>query len=73
MKNKEQLLKVISTCLYSWSSEAPAEAIWTLNDLLTFIELEFGFKAHTRFKEYHFDEDASENNSNLIDWLKENL
>ena len=42
MRNKELFLEAISTLLYSWGSDTPPEAFWTLDGLVKFYEAETG-------------------------------
>lgn len=51
MKNKEGLIKSLSTLFWSFGSEPPAEVIWGANDLIDWIEKEFGVKIENRFSE----------------------
>ena len=49
MKNKEGLINALSTLFWSFGSEPPAEVIWGANDLIDWIEKEFGVKIENRF------------------------
>jgi hypothetical protein len=55
MKNKEQFLKAMNTLLWSWGSDAPAEAVWAANELLDWYELEYNVKIPLRIGEENSD------------------
>lgn len=51
MKEKELFIKVLNTLFWSFGSEPPAEVIWGANDLLEWVEVEYGVKLKNRFSE----------------------
>jgi hypothetical protein len=69
MKNKKQFLVSINTLMYSWGSEAPAEVIWGLNELLDWLEDEYNMHIPMRFQEDNVDN----KNEELIQYLEDNL
>jgi len=42
----------IKTLLFTWGSEAPAEVIWGLNEMIEWLEQEYNIKIDGRFEEY---------------------
>ena len=55
MKNKDLFLKALNTLMFSWGSDAPAEAHWALSELLDFYEAETGIKIDAG----EYDEDGN--------------
>lgn len=51
MKEKELFIKALNTLFWSFGSEPPAEVIWGANDLLEWVEVEYGVKLKNRFSE----------------------
>lgn len=41
-EHRKSLLKTFSTLIYSWGGDTPQEAIWAANELIDWINLEFG-------------------------------
>lgn len=41
-EHRKTLIKTFSTLLYSWGGDTPQEAIWAANELIDWINLEFG-------------------------------
>ena len=51
MKEKELFIKALNTLFWSFGSEPPAEVVWGANDLLEWVEVEYGVKLKNRFSE----------------------
>ena len=85
MKNSEQFIKIIENLYSNWGSDAPPEAIWVLNDLISWLESEFNISINGRFEEKDLfnevedEEDYEENgiyydnNQRVIKELKSKL
>lgn len=58
MRRKDLLSKSLSTLFNSWGSDTPPEAYWAGNELLEWIELEFGVQLNIRFDEETQNYDA---------------
>jgi hypothetical protein len=58
MKEKKLFLKILSDLFFSWSSDAPKQAVWIANDLIKFAENEFNLVIGLEFEEdeSNFDE-----------------
>jgi len=59
MKNKKGLIDMFNTLFWSWGSDPQNEVYWAGNELLEWIESEFGKKLNIRFEE---NCDTGENN-----------
>ena len=44
IKNGKILADIINQLMFTWSSDAPPEAFWILNDLIDFINKEYDLK-----------------------------
>jgi len=52
MKDKKKFMDAVKTLLFSWGSDAPAEVVWGLNEMVEWAEKEFGVTINGRFEEY---------------------
>jgi len=67
MKNPKKLIKVLDTMFYSWGGDTPEEIIWSANELLDWLEIEFNLKILIRFE---IDEGYCSNYEDVINVLK---
>ena len=44
MKHPEILIESISTLLHSWGGDTPPEAIWAFNEIVDWVNSEYGFE-----------------------------
>lgn len=51
MKNRDKFIAVLETMFWSFGSEPPPEVIWAANELLEWVEDEFGLTLELRFTE----------------------
>jgi len=63
MKQKELLIKALSTLFYSWGSDTPDEVFWGANKILDWFEKEFDVNLEIRFER---DEETFEDNYNEV-------
>jgi len=63
MKQKELLIKSLSTLFYSWGSDTPDEVYWAANELLDWFEKEFNVTLEIRFER---DEKTYEDNFDKV-------
>jgi len=52
MKDKKKFMDAVKTLLFSWGSDAPAEVVWGLNEMVEWLETEHNIKIDGRFEEY---------------------
>ena len=57
MKNKEEFIEVLNNLMWSWGSDTPPEAICVANELVEWVEKEFGITIDAEFEE---DSDGQE-------------
>lgn len=57
MKNPELFLSAINTMLYAWGGDTPSEAIWAMNDFITWINEEYNTDL-LGVDEYDYESDA---------------
>lgn len=53
--DKSLFNSALSTLLYSWGGDTPAEAIWASNQFLDFYERVYGVTLSGRFSEMDYD------------------
>jgi hypothetical protein len=70
MKNKKEFFAMLSTLLGSWGGDTPPEATWTANELVDWVEKEFGVKVESRFAEAYDEKAEEDHNDNVIEELK---
>lgn len=51
MKDIDKFLRFLGTMFWSYGSEPPCEVIWAANELLLWVESEFGVTLELRFTE----------------------
>jgi len=68
MKNKDKFIAALNTLMFSWGSDAPAEAVWAANEMLDWVEAEYNVTIEQRF-----EEDPEEDTELLFNELKEKL
>ena len=66
MKNKTEFIEMLTTLLYSWGGDTPPKAIWTANDLLDWLTIEYGIKIPDSFHETTFNEDDDSYEKNEV-------
>jgi hypothetical protein len=69
MKNGKLLAKAVSTQLFSWGSDMPAECYWFVNELIEFVNAETGSNLVDLEGEEYTDENSDKVDA-IIDWLE---
>lgn len=68
MKRPDLFIDALSTLLFSWGADAPPEAIWAANEILDWIQEEYGV-CITRFEEQVSDEEWEAIQTEIYDKL----
>ena len=59
MNERALFLKAIRTLLYTWGGDTPPEAIWTLQELIEWLNKEFGLNIESPTEDDYYNGDST--------------